>query len=409
MEQFDEPFKGIIMAIEDLCSKILDEPTIESSGSIGSPEGSSTSMQQSGDGTEIKQLLVQNLQLELPFLVTFFPKLSSIVDSAFLGEKTSVNQSGRDSYSQTINVDSVAGVRDTIDIKANADRLKHCVRKFIQTICCASPLIIHLDDTQWADPESLDLLYQILIDTFNHDALMVVCSYRSNETTGGNHLKTNLTDKILEFSDKNPVWAVPIYTVTIDNLLVDKLNSFLQDLLSGDFNDNMELAHVLHDKTRGNIFFVNQLLVALHKQGFLEYSLGIGKWIWDIQKIRQEAPPADNVVELVKEKLLKDTKAMQLLAIAACLGSQFSRANLMLVVEGIRIKAMSSKRKFKNTLVLYSFLSLDFDTADLLHHCHREEYIQPTAANDGFHFFHDRIQEVALSVLPDKVVLVLKY
>ncbi|KAG7343689.1 multi-sensor signal transduction multi-kinase [Nitzschia inconspicua] len=408
MKQFDEPFKGIIMAMEDLCDQLLCDLPVDPSGSFYmTPE--------SLDSVDIKELLHQTLKLELPFLVTIFPKLMSLASCDCSVDESDMSDNGNQNVtcdnSQPVVVEETAaeGI-GTINIKANADRLKHCFRKFIQIICSVSPLVIHLDDTHWADQESMDLLYQILTDTSNRDALMVVCSYRSNEMRGEHHPMTTLIDRISTFTKEKPIWSVPVHTITVHNLSVEAINSFLQDLLSGGSNETMKLAQVLYDKTRGNIFFANQVLISLHKQGLLEYNIGIGKWIWDAQKILEQAPPGDNVVDLVKEKLLRDTEAMQLLAIAAYLGSHFSRANLIMVVEGIRAKSTDSTRKInKNDRLLYSLLPLDFDVNALIHHCHQEEYIQPLATNDGFHFLHDRIQEAALSVLPDLVFFSLKY
>ncbi|KAG7372721.1 multi-sensor signal transduction multi-kinase [Nitzschia inconspicua] len=415
MKQFDEPFKGIIMAMEDLCDQLLGDAPVDSSGSLHMTTAiSNTTIQESVDRVDIKELLLQGLELELPFLVTFLPKLQSLASYDGTAEGTDAfeesNEITRCDHLPTAAVDDVAGGKGgIIHIKGSADRLKHCVRKFIQIICSVSPLVIHLDDTHWADTASLDLLYQILTDTSNQDALMVVCSYRSNEIKGEHHPMTDLVSKISDFSNKTPFWSVPIHRITVENLSVEALDGFLQDLLSGDSNETSELAQILYDKTRGNIFFTNQVLIALHKQGLLEYSLGAGKWIWNAQTILEEAPPGDNVVDLVKEKLLKDTGAMQLLAIAACLGSHFSRYNLILVVDGIRKKSHDSTNRINNARLLYTFLPLDFDVNALIQHCHQEEYIRPTAANDGFHFFHDRIQEAALSVLPDQVFFLLKY
>ncbi|KAG7339134.1 multi-sensor signal transduction multi-kinase [Nitzschia inconspicua] len=408
MKQFDEPFKGIIMAMEDLCDQLLCDLPVDPSGSFYmTPE--------SMDSVDIKELLHQTLKLELPFLVTIFPKLQSVTSYDCSVDGTDVLDKGNHNitcdHSQTVVVDETAaeGI-GSINIKANADRLKHCFRKLIQIICSVSPLVIHLDDTHWADPESMDLLYQILTDTSNRDALMVVCSYRSNEVKKEHCPMTTLMDRISAFSNERPIWSVPIHTITVHNLSVEALNSFLHDLLSGESDETLELAQAIYDKTQGNIFFANQVLISLHQQGLLEYSLGAGKWIWDANKIEEEAHPGNNVVDLVKEKLLKDAKATQLLTIAACLGSHFSRANLIMVVEGIRAKSTDSTRKIQNDRLLYSFLPLDFDDVNaLIHHCHQEEYIQPMATNDGFHFLHDRIQEAALSVLPDQVFFSLKY
>jgi predicted ATPase len=409
MKQFDQPFNGIILAMDDLCDKILAGPVAgRGSGSFRLSAGGGACTLEPFDFVEIKELLLNHLKLELNFLTTIFPKLNAIVGcdlsvagTDVLDESTTFSRTGRDSNSPAVSLDSKAGGRNTIDFKANADRLKHCVRKLIQVICSTRPLVIHLDDTHWADQESLDLLYQILTDSSNQDALMVVCSYRSDEVDE-EHKMTEFLQQI----ERIP--SVPVHFVTVDNLSVEDINSFLQELL-GDSNDTMELAQVIYDKTQGNIFYVVRVLMTLHDKGLLAYNLGVFKWIWNADEIRENAPFGDNVVDLVKGKLQNDPQAKQLLPIAACIGSAFGRSMLILLVQGFRAKAMGSRRELMQAHSLYSFLSLDFDINELLNQCHQEGYIQPTAANDGYQFIHDRVQEAALDVLPDHIFYELKY
>ncbi|KAL3905606.1 MAG: hypothetical protein SGILL_009610, partial [Bacillariaceae sp.] len=118
-------------------------------------------------------------------------------------------------------------------------------------------------------------------------------------------------------------------------------------------------------------------------------------------------PAADNVVDLVKEKLQHDCEAKQILPIAACIGASFDVPVLTLLVEKFRdLQKVSGADDLQD---LRSFLSLDFDLNEKLAMCVSEGYIERDSRLNGYHFIHDRVQEAALAVCPENIRSRLKY
>ena len=420
------PFDGIKMVIDDLCDQIVRGPQRQSPPPPPPSSSNITSddryyQQTDKDASvvlrddEINKLLIDELHEEIPFLIGIFPKLRDVLgeDQNYYNKSSSKGQSSDDGSSSAIVVD------DVVDIKANADRLIHCVRKFVQVICSYRPLVIFVDDTHWADEMSLDLLYQLLADDNNSNALMVVCSYRTDEVFVST-IDSETDDKKVEpvcpmgtflsrvkKLDENVIKA---QYMSIGSLSVDDLNSFLLDLLGTDstpteLDETYRLAVVLHEKTDGNIFFATQVLSELHQQGFIEYNLGLMKWIFDAQEIRENAPVAPNIVQFVKEKLTRDAAARQLLPIAACLGSVFDTSMISIILSSFQIMVeMESNVDEINSLGFN--LGPDFDIVDNLERCCREGYIQRFGdgiSSTRFQFVHDRIQEAAFKTVPENL------
>jgi predicted ATPase len=463
LKQFDVPFNGMIMAVDDLCDKILASinPLFprhgDTSGSLqplSSPftndDGGSTFTLANGpvEFDDIREFFKQELKLELPFLIHLFPKLLSIVghdyamsvaasetDSMAWTKASDILQYGYNQTDEEALATATAAARSAIDIKANADRLRHCFRKFIHVVCSYRPLVIFCDDTHWADQESLDLLFQLLTDKCNQDTLLVVCTYRSNEVDEEHKMTKFLhqvqalpeakmmteTESITKEQEKSNQESsssllsttraqqeILIQSMKIDNLSVNDVNLFLVELLSTDPEETISLAQILYQKTQGNAFFVVQLLMAMQEQGLLAYNLGMMKWVWDDHEIQDSAPTAENVVVLVMEKLKNDPEAKQLLPIAACIGATFDAQVLTMLVDGFRADE-NSACKSDDSRELHTFLALDFDVRQHLKECVSEGYIQRNATTDGYQFIHDRIQEAALAACPENMRNKLKY
>jgi predicted ATPase len=480
------PFDGIMMAVDDLCDQILRSYLQEDTLNTGAIKGnggdaisgavsalaskpSDTSISPlsptsigrktvSGNTifsklirfNEIKQLILGELSQELPFLISIFPKLLAIVGDDYDGnggggsvidgsvvfgdEKEAfvdpVIDRAADGRQQHGVDNNDTGMTASDNLKANADRLKYCVRRFIQVICSYRPLVVFCDDCQWADDSSLDVLHQLLTDGSNHDALMVVCAFRTDEVFTVRDDTEEEAEMEDETTSDNPMAIFlkkanhlegalfSTHRLSIGNLSIEDLNAFLLDLLASDSTtmsqkETMDLALVLFEKTTGNIFFVVQVLLALQEKGFISYNLGLMKWIWDAQEIKENVPVADNIVEFVKAKLQKDANARQLLPIAACIGSRFDDLSLARVIRGLRSSFDArAQTKIDNSESLESFLPLDFDVDGNLERCCREGYIQRLTTGASacrFQFVHDRVQEAAMKTAPEHLQVQLKH
>lgn len=176
-----------------------------------------------------------------------------------------------------------------------------------------SPLVIFLDDLQWADAGSLNLLQYVLTQPPNRH-LMVVCAYRDNEVS--------VSHPFILTIEEIRRGGCPIETLVLAPLSVAHVAEFLADAFHREEAPNRALAELLYQKTGGNPFFLIQFVRTLHQDG-LVYRAGRGEpWEWDTDRIRSRNF-TDNVVDLMTSKLQRfPRETRQMLQWMACIGNR---------------------------------------------------------------------------------------
>ena len=256
------------------------------------------------------------------------------------------------------------------------------------------PLVLFLDDLQWADEASLKVIQLLMTATQSH-YLYIIGAYRSNEVTQAHPLILTL-DEIAQAEG-------PIGYITLQPLQLLEINQ----LISSSFNVASEtarpLAELVQAKTDGNPFFINEFLTALYDEGLLAFNYQLNCWQWDLSQIQARAI-TDNVVELMTNKVQKLGKAtQQVLKLAACIGNQFDLQTLTNVYEkSLQKTAADLWSSLLNGLVLPlsdTYKLAEFDVQDLTE-----------VATVEYKFSHDRIQQAVYSLIPeaDKQALHLK-
>ncbi len=200
------------------------------------------------------------------------------------------------------------------------NRLKLTWIDFVRAVADVSPpLVLFLDDMQWVDAASLELLKTLLTDVAKKN-LLVIAAYRDNEVDAV-HSLWGLVELIQKANVNTP-------RLTVGPLDERAVQEWLGAALSADTLHVQPLATILHTKTHGNPFFLGQLLLELHRQKRMHRNLDTGKWEWD-QDAVERAAITDNVVELMRQKVAElpiDTQS--LLGQAACAGHSFSLSGL---------------------------------------------------------------------------------
>ncbi|MDB5848315.1 MAG: hypothetical protein JWP29_2067 [Rhodoferax sp.] len=197
-----------------------------------------------------------------------------------------------------------------------AARLKRVFQSFIGVFARpAHPLVLFLDDLQWADAASLQLLENLFAESqFGH--LMVIGAYRNNEV-GPGHLLPAALQRIAEAG------TVPV-TLVLAPLAEDAVRALLAASLLREPADVAELAAIVRAKTEGNPFYLKVLLQSLAQRGMLMRAPGKRAWHWNAAALASEAL-SGNVVELVLASLRElPAGAAQCLSLAAFLGASFS-------------------------------------------------------------------------------------
>ncbi|HNI91663.1 MAG TPA: AAA family ATPase, partial [Leptospiraceae bacterium] len=200
------------------------------------------------------------------------------------------------------------------------NRFNTVLTNFIQHIATKDhPLAIFLDDWQWADLASLELLKVILLNPEIKNTL-IICAYRDNEV------------------DKNHPFAITLEQIKSKNIVpkeivVSELNlETVEEIVYQSLgSQNKILAKMIHSKTKGNAFFLNEFLKSIHKENLLILDYRTGKWNPDLEKI-QNLNITDNVVDLIVSKVRKlNPDTLELLKYGTCIGSQFDIGLLSII------------------------------------------------------------------------------
>jgi PAS domain S-box-containing protein len=228
------------------------------------------------------------------------------------------------------------------------------------------PLALFLDDLQWLDVATLELLEQLITGpAVRH--LMLVVAYRNNEVSSSHALMRTL-ETIRRAGTR-------IQEIALAPLRLDDVDQLIADALHCELDAAHPLAKLVHEKTEGNPFFAIQFLTTLAEAGLLRFDSDSAVWIWDLARIRAKAY-TDNVVDLMVGKLKQLSGVTQTaLRELACLGNIVEFATLALVHGKLEEELHSALWEAARTGLIF-----------------RRE--------DSYAFLHDRIQEAAYVLIP---------
>ncbi len=201
------------------------------------------------------------------------------------------------------------------------NRFNFVFSSFIRALCQKShPIVLFLDDMQWADLATVGLLNKLLLEN-PPGHLLVILGYRHNEVASGHPLLTML-DQLREQGQVRPT------LIQLNSLLLSDVAELISDTLQITPEEAAPLSELVYGKTSGNAFFVNQFLKSLHEEKLLTFRFEDKKWHWDREQI-EAAHITDDVASLLKHKIERLKPSTQgVLELAACIGTQFDLATL---------------------------------------------------------------------------------
>jgi predicted ATPase len=281
------------------------------------------------------------------------------------------------------------------------------VRRFVQAVASRAdnyPVVLVIDDLQWADNCSLGLLQNLATDREMMGVLFVGC-HRDEEST-----------ESLEgcFDEIRKCGALPLTSIHVTNLKVEAVNELLGQIMSG--SKTSDLALVVHKKTGGNAFFVRQFVLSLYDQEFLNYNLCTLTWQYDVDLIRSETSIADNVVDLMTDKIVTklSQEARDILQMAACLGGTFDLKIIVFIYTALKAKEtnrsggelQSVKGKTEgdvgaNEIVNILELCVEEGLLESVYVADDNDKAQDCFVNKRYRFSHDHIRIASYLLMPD--------
>ncbi len=262
------------------------------------------------------------------------------------------------------------------------NRFNLAFQNFVQALATKEhPLVIFIDDLQWADVPTLKML-EMLMTNEDIKHIYFICAYRDNEVNSEHPFM--LTLKEIKKNDKELLDSIKLTDLTNQNV-----SDLICDTLKCDTLKAEELTKICIHKTQGNPFFFNQFLISLYEDNLIEFNNESGTWKWNIEEINKKGI-TENVVELMAQKIRKlSGSAQNVLKMAACCGNKFDLNTLSTICEKAEIETASNLWEALNQgLILpvnnnYKLLTEE-DSKKL---------------EISYSFLHDRVQQAAYSLI----------
>ncbi|NET42491.1 AAA-like domain-containing protein, partial [Okeania sp. SIO2B3] len=353
--QRDIPYSAISQAFQELIRKLLSEPEI--------------TLQTWK--TQILEALGNNGQI----IIDVIPELEKIIC-----QQPAVEQLGK---------------------TESQNRFNLFFQRFLSVFCQKEhPLVIFIDDLQWADLPSLRLIEQLMSDDDNQYFLLIG-AYRDNEV--------NSTHPLIHTLEKIQTTQVAVSEITLEPLTINNINQLIAETLSCAKEITKPLAELVAKKTGGNPFFLTQLLSSLYQEKFLVFNPDRPQdsqqsyWQWNIKEI-ESVSITDNVVDLMVRKIEKlDEKTQQVLKLAACIGNKFNLEILAIVNNKSQTVTANELQSALQEGLIFPLknnykVPLLWNSEDLSNKL-SENYFEDSKYIP-YKFLHDRVQQAAYSLIP---------
>eukprot|EP00957_Ditylum_brightwellii_P211708 15366494-Ditylum_brightwellii.AAC.1 len=339
-----EPLSAISQAFGELCCKVAKEgETI---------------------CNEIEAKLCAELQNEVRLLTQIIPEMDRIMNSK---------------------VQPPTKTSDDVTSHARQAKLSYAFRVLTRVVSSYfSPLVICLDDLQWADISSLEIIELLASDDQNRNSLMIIACYRSNEVDA-THMLSSTLHNLVELRENNNS-LLSLTQMEVGNLDKEEVNQAITSLLSFDEVSQTEgLASICYKRTLGNPFFLREFVKLLEEEGLLYFHLGLFRWMWDEADIESKTVSTKNVVDLLQGKMRRlPQEAQGFLRFISCFGASFTRETVRMIWE-------------KQRTIIIETSTANTGTEELLASMVEENYLEALEDNK-YRWAHDNVEQAASSL-----------
>ncbi|MBE9206650.1 AAA family ATPase [Nostoc sp. LEGE 06077] len=325
------------------------------------------------------------------------------------------------------------------ELSGNAaqNRFNLLFQRFIQVFSTKEhPLVIFLDDLQWADSASLKLIQLLMSQTNanNQNSTLVsselppnqwqpifdgetweadepqkvpqtegnfllIGAYRDNEVYPAHPLYLTLQQIEKSGTSINQITLAPLNQVNLNTLIVDTLGCHQEKAIP--------LGQMVFAKTKGNPFFATQFLKSLHQDGLIKFNFDVGYWQYDFAAI-QSLVLTDDVVDFMARQIEKLPMSTQnILKMAACVGHEFDLKTLAIVHEKSLVDTASDLWiALHEGIILpqtdiYKLFQNDPNSAAIVPSSNSGESFNNSFPIPKYKFIHDRVQQAAYSLISE--------
>lgn len=258
------------------------------------------------------------------------------------------------------------------------------------------PLVIFLDDLQWSDIPTLNLIHR-LVTAIELRHVLLIGAYRDN-AVDATHPLTLTLEEIKKKREVRQLQLEPLSQYAV--------NQIVQDTLSCENGRSKELSTILYKKTGGNPFFTIELLKDLNERGVVFFDLKNGRWDWDLEAVKS-SENSDSVIDfLVSGQHRLSESTQHILQLAACIGASFDLRTLSIIREAsMETTAAELYEAIRANMIIplnedYKFVGVaERDWADT---SQPQDEGLSDLLNPSYRFQHDRVQQAAYSMIPQE-------
>ena len=268
-----------------------------------------------------------------------------------------------------------------------ANRFNYLFMTLTHLFCTPErPLVLFLDDLQWLDRSSLTIL-NLMADDERLQSLLLMGAYRDTEV-GPSHDVTNLVERLCSHN-------IPLHHVHLSALEQTQVTAFTAETVCCSRETAGPLARIVMRHTRGNPFAIEEFLRAIHSEGLLTLDLENGSWKWDLGRLSKREID-ERAIEFAEPRMKGwDSKTRELLWMVATLGSRCHVDRLSVAAQLPRSEIIESLDKALEDGILMA-------ESDSYYWASEPGPITPESMRICYRFAHDRIQQMAYSMIPEQ-------
>ncbi len=273
------------------------------------------------------------------------------------------------------------------------NRLREVFGKFIRSVATREhPLVLFMDDLQWADGASIQLLETLLTDSFDTH-MLVIGTFRPQEATANTQLMASFANLEEQGFERTDLYLKPLSEKAVRQMIAETVHQEEEVCAP--------LAELIFSKTDGNPFFIGEFITSLREKELLHFDFGDQNWHWSLNDIAMEGI-TDNVVDLVTEKISRlSSEAQKTLTLAACIGTSFELGLLMHIGKQTLSEVVQYLQEAIEHGMIYPKSNNYAYLSRLADETKNESYKLPEEYEElSFAFAHDRVQQAAYGLIP---------